>query len=347
MSHHETDPTQDEQTAQDTGISLLQTEDSFSTLRTIRHILRKLTSKNYYSARVYHRLCLYLANLNRQELLLVFQMGKVGSSTVVSSLEGSGLGMPVYHVHFLSQRLLVENERQFREQFWPNRIGKCRHLWNYQYLRRQVDRGPTGKRWKIVTLSREPIARNISAFFENLEIEFLNATSDPEKAKYKVSSTYGFEVTITAKDIEALVDLFFEKFDHDTPLVFFDRELNGVFGVDVYADEFPMLKGYKIYEGENADVLLIRLESLNDCATDAFREFLGIEEFRLINRNIGKNKAYAAFYREFKDRIVLPVVYLDKMYGSKYMQQFYSEHEIATFRTKWASVNRCLARIKD
>ena len=135
--------------------------------------------------------------------------------------------------------------------------------------------------------------------------------------------------------MQVLRDLFFDRLNHDSPLVFFDRELKGVFGVDVFASEFPKSKGYKIYEDEKADVLVIRLESINDCAEEAFKDFLDINNFTLVNTNIGREKIYASIYKEFKETINLPVSYLDKFYNSKYMRHFYSEAEIEKFRAKW------------
>ena len=132
-----------------------------------------------------------------------------------------------------------------------------------------------------------------------------------------------------------LSDLFFERLNHDTPLVFFDRELKSVFGVDVFASEFPKSEGFKIYKSEKADALVIRLENLNHCFKEAFKKFLNINNFTLENTNIGKAKVYASIYKKFKETIHLPDNYLDKFYNSKYMRHFYTEMEIEGFREKW------------
>lgn len=130
-----------------------------------------------------------------------------------------------------------------------------------------------------------------------------------------------------------------EKFDHDGPLVFFDREIKGFLGIDVFSSEFTKSKGYKIYEEENADVLVIRLENLDECAHEAFKEFLNIDEFTLIGGNLSSDKAYHAIYRRFLDSIILPDSYVDEMYTSKYARHFYSEKEINMFRAKWRKEN--------
>jgi hypothetical protein len=117
--------------------------------------------------------------------------------------------------------------------------------------------------------------------------------------------------------------------------VFFDQELKGVLGIDVFAFKFPISKGYAIYKEEHADVLLIRVEDLSTCAPDAFKEFMDIDGLTLVNTNVGSAKAYAPIYKKFKNSIVLPESYVDRMYTSKYMRHFYSEEEIARFREKW------------
>jgi hypothetical protein len=206
-----------------------------------------------------------------------------------------------------------------------------RHVWQYGYLNDRIARGLKGKRWKIVTLTREPISRNLSTFFENLEVEPLG-----DGQRYLVRSDYyGFDRTVNIADVSDLGRLFFERVRHDSPLVFFDDELKSRFGVDVYATEFPAPAGYKIYSAENADVLLIRLENLNACARDAFKEFLDLDEFTLIPTNLSDEKPYAALFKRFKESIVLPPAYIDRMYQSKYMRHFYTQQEIASYRARW------------
>lgn len=146
---------------------------------------------------------------------------------------------------------------------------------------------------------------------------------------------------VTLEDIDVLTKHFFEKYtDHDFPLKYFDIEFKGVLGMDIFASEFPKSKGYKIYEGEQFDVLLIKLEALNNCGRDAFKDFLNIDEFKLSNTNVGNEKKYSVLYKAFKDSVVLPESYINKMYLSKYMKHFYSEEEIMRFENRWGCYKR-------
>lgn len=296
--------------------------------------LARLAQQNYYSAKAYYHHKLHRSTLEAKEPpLLIYQMGKVGSSSVQASLKALNLDMPIYHPHFLTQDFMDLYEQKRKKYFGTNRISELKHIWQCQYLSKQIEKGLNGKKWRAVTLVREPIARNISAFFETLEVEVLSETQF--KLTADIRSTYNFEITVQLDDVEELIEIFLREFDHETPLVFFDREIKGVLGVDVFATEFPDSIGYKIYEGAEVDVLLIRLENLTECARDAFKEFLNVEDFSLTNTNIGSEKDYAPIYKKLKDSIRLPDSYIDEMYTSKYTRHFYSEAEIARFETRW------------
>ena len=295
-------------------------------------LIRPLFQKNIHLARMYY---FYRRNQEARQLggspVLLYQMGKVGSKTIQRSLEALDLDSPIYHAHFLTPDRVKKTEKERRKYFGTERMGLLRHVWLYQYLLKQIARGLNGKKWKIVTLTREPISRNISTFFENLDVKPLG-----DGHRYRIQSDYyGFGIVLDIEHLDELVQLFLERLYHDRPLVFFDEEIKSMFGIDVFATQFPISKGYKIYEEEHADVLLIRLENLNDCAAEAFERFLGIKGFTLTHANIAGEKVYAPIYRRFRDSIVLPESYVERMYGSKYMRHFYSKEEIARFRAKW------------
>ncbi|HXV42375.1 MAG TPA: putative capsular polysaccharide synthesis family protein, partial [Anaerolineae bacterium] len=303
--------------------------------KVIKWVLTRFGRKNYDIAKAS-----YLRKLSDSDLqaaqppLLIYQMGKVGSSTVYKSLQALKLDMPIYHPHFLTPELIETYEAKRKQYFGTERMGDLKHIWQCEYLSKQIKKGLNGKKWKVVTLVRDPIARNVSAFFETLEVKLLNG-SDQYKIKADSKSVYSFEIITSVVNVAELSQLFVEKFDHDTPLVFFDREVKVMLDIDVFLGEFPKSKGYKIYHGKYVDVLLIKLENLNDCAPRAFKEFLDIDGFTLVNTNIGSEKNYAPIYQKLKNSITLPDVYIDEMYKSKYARHFYSEAEIEKFKTKW------------
>lgn len=288
-------------------------------------VLRKLLYKNYHSAKIYraYRRFLLHCSSKGKPTLVIYQMGKVGSVTVLRSLRALELDISIYHTHGLARDNVDRLEEVYRQNFF--RIGDVpEHLLHSHYLRKQIDRGIRGKKWKMVTLVRDPIARNISAFFQTLDVQL----------------DYDYQNKIKSMGIEGVVEdlirLFLEQFpQHEVPLTWLDTDLKRVFGINLFSSAFPKLKGYRIYEGEHADVLLLRLESLNECACDAFREFLNVEEFTLLEANIGSEKEYGGVYRQFLSTIIVPDSYIEKMYTSQYARHFYTEEEINMFKAKW------------
>jgi hypothetical protein len=116
---------------------------------------------------------------------------------------------------------------------------------------------------------------------------------------------------------------------------FFQREIQGVFGIDVFGTTFPIEQGYRIYQGSGADLLLIKMERLSDCFSEAIARFLGVSDVRLISKNIGDEKAYSEIYDQTKRKIHFPAAYLDEAYGSRMARQFYSDAEVEAFRKNW------------
>jgi len=264
--------------------------------------------------------------------ILILQMGKVGSKSVQAGLEALDLKSPVYHAHFLSRERTAETEARRREFFRTERHTYLMRPWLNQFLRRTFDNKSDERVWKIITLTREPVGRNISAFFENLDV----VARDTE-GEFEISSHYyRIDPTVVSiDDVDALAQLFFERATHDSPIRFFDREIRDIFGIDVLSDGFPKDKGYGIYRTPRAELLVLRLESLADCAAEAFDGFLGIENFQLISSNIGAKKVYAPLYDAFKRHAVIDSRYADVLYDSDFMRTFYSDEEIRAARNQW------------
>lgn len=263
--------------------------------------------------------------------ILLLQMGKVGSKSVQTGLEALHLDRPVYHSHFLSEARTAQTEKQRRKFFRTDRYAYLLRPWLNQFLIRMFRDDPESRTWKLVTLTREPVGRNISAFFENLDVV------ERDGGAFEITSDYyGIEPTVvTPDDVGKLAELFFTRATHDSPVKFFDREIRDIFGIDVLKSGFPIDKGYEIYRNGRVELLVIRLESLVHVVAPAMHEFLGIEDFRLINSNIGAKKVYAPLYDAFKKHVVIDTDYAGKLYDSEYMRTFYSQDEIRAAKDTW------------
>ena len=264
--------------------------------------------------------------------VLILQMGKVGSKSVQGGLEAQNLDRPIYHAHFLSRDRTARTENQRRKFFRTERHGYLMRPWLNQFLLRTFEKHKDNRDWKLITLTREPVGRNISAFFENLDV-----VPCETEGEFEISSDYyQIEPTIVSvDDPNRLAQLFFSRAQHDSPLRFFDREIKDIFGIDVLSAGFPIETGYGIYSAIGVDLLVLRLESLAQCAGEAFAKFLGIDDFKITNRNVGAKKVYARLYDAFKRNAVIDSGYADSLYDSEYMRTFYSSAEITAARAKW------------
>ena len=292
-----------------------------------KQIIKRLSSTNYQLAQAYYQFALGRRARHRtyrHDPILIYQMGKVGSTTIKRSLQALDLDAPIYHIHVLSQEGIDRIEGIYRRTWARGQHPRPLHLWHSQFLRKQILRGMNNKRRKVITLVRDPIARNISSFFEVLDLEL----------------EFQYEQKASQMQLDHLVDELIENFwnrfiHHERPLTWFDDELKAVFGIDVFATEFPHSRGFQIFSTDTVDVLLIRLEDLDRCARDAFNSFLGLDTFDLIPDNVGAEKYYAAGYRRFLEKIIFPDSYLETLYNSVYARHFYTPDELAAFETQW------------
>ena len=250
-------------------------------------------------------------------MVLVYQMGKVGSTAITQAVESLHLGIPVYHLHFLNDLDAVE---QSIRRSWFMSEAQLHHLEHCRQIRKQIDNQSEQQHCYVITLIRDPVARNISGFFYNLNL------SKPEL----------FEKFSTGKrSISQLHDIFFESVNFDDGSQWFDQQLKPVFGIDVFNEIYPKPNGYKIYRKDNVSILLIKLEHLNTCGQHAFKEFLDIDDFEVISANRSEDTHYYEILKRFQETVQFPEDYLRKAYATRIAQHFYSTQEIEQFKTRW------------
>ncbi|HKF94623.1 MAG TPA: putative capsular polysaccharide synthesis family protein [Gammaproteobacteria bacterium] len=288
----------------------------------LRHKLRGRIRQSYYLSKARYEILYHRRVLRDQEPIVIFQGGKVGSTTIAESLRRLNLGNPIYHVHFINgvdrrhKRMVNEFKLTHREYF-----ARSKHFLVGQYLQREIKRGLEDKKWKVITLVRNPFEQRISSFFQIVDL----IVPDFQERCLRQE--------ISAEELAALFMRHMRP--RATSSDWFDYQMAPVFGIDVFAHSFPTHQGYQIYHGERADLLLMRLEDLDRSAARAFKEFLGINEFSLVRRNIAATKHYAAVYKEFKKTIILPEPYIDAICADKGARHFYTAEELDQFRATY------------
>lgn len=258
--------------------------------------------------------------------IIVFQMGKVGSSSIVKTLSSHLGGHQIFQVHFLTRPWMKRVENEFRQ---ASRVrGRAfidRHVLESRYLIGQLEASASGKPWKVISMVRDPVARNVSAFFQAFPVYFAREHHNGGGGMAELDS-------------DQLLDLFINQFGadrHAVPLTWFQREVEPTFGIDVFQEPFDTARGYQIYRNSRCELLVLRMEDLDRVASAALQEFLGFDVPSQVNSNRAEDKDYADVYREFRSRLVLPKAYLDQMYESTYATQFYSPEELLRFRSRW------------
>lgn len=228
-------------------------------------------------------------------------MGKVGSSTIKNSLKH--LGVPTLHIH-----------RYYFDSFETNegllallRKIKMRFLYNY-YIK--------NKNAKVITLFRDPLSRNISSFFQNLNFYF------------KRNQLINLDFNMLRDKFNKLERI------HKTPNDWFFSEFLKKTGIDILKHQFDKNKGYIVIKHKKVEYFICTLESLNSLEC-VIADFIRNKDFRLINENEGHAKWYSNLYNEFKIRYSPSKEMIEALYHCKTTNYFYDKDSINNFKAKW------------
>lgn len=247
--------------------------------RKLRSLYKKLICKvNFYKR-------LYIS-----PPVIIFQMGKVGSMSLKDSLEQLWPGL-IVHTHYF------ERERKDIEAICDYYINNNKKIY-------------------VISPVREPIARNISAFFQNFKRDT------------------GVEYRESTFSIEELITIFLDSYDHDIPLFWFDKYMKPNLGIDVYRYVFPQ-HGVRVIETNNVKLLIMRCELPDKTKEVAIRKFLSLPDFLITRKNVGAEKEYSATYSLFKETFVPPDWYIDRIYNSKYFNHFYAREKRKALIESW------------
>ncbi len=243
-----------------------------------------------------------------REPVLVHTMGKVGSSSITAMLASSQRFEPI-QIHMLRADKIEALEAKHRARG----LEVPQHLRDARRVLDEILPG-TG-RVRIVSLVRDPVARNLSAYFQNLDI-------------WKLGWQPGADVT-------PYIASFFTEYPHHVPLVWFDRQLKATLGLDVFSVPFDFHRERLILRTDRYELIVLRCELPDPRKKELLEEFLGETGLPLGRANEAHKKSYAAAYKEVLAAIELPTDYLDRQYDSPCARHFYTEVERASFRRRW------------
>ena len=255
-----------------------------------------------------------------KRIILVFQMGKVGSLSAFFAIERS-LGQNWRTSEWSRETrdtILIHSHRgPDIELYYRSMI-----LW----------RARLGLPLKIICPIREPIARDVSVFF-HFYIWYLHRRKYPD--------------LLANVDLRELEELFLTvpshrqvsrnraMAEHQFTLNWFDEHFKPQLHIDVYKQPFPKDRKWQIYRRGFTRVLVYRIDLKRSEQAKLISRFLGIklDETRL--KNAGKNKNYAELYSRFHESVKLPEQYIRRMHDSRFAQHFWSPQELKAAADKW------------
>lgn len=218
-------------------------------------------------------------------------MGKVGSSTLKQTLLQRHRGL-VCHAHRYAD--LADREKLALR--WRRRL-------NLPVL--------------VVSPVRDPLSRNVSAFFQTFRRDT------------------GLQLTDRDWTTPELLNLFLQRYPHQVCLDWFDVHFYPTFHIDIFDEPFPVAQKWQIYQQGAVRLLVYRTDLPHESQAEILSRFLGTSIVKLDFDNVAENKEYAALYRQFCQEVILPEDYVSRMAESRYFRHFWSSEEIGTLSRKW------------
>ena len=261
----------------------------------------------------------FINRLLFKRVILVFQMGKVGSASafdaILRSLEKQDSRKGEEDVREIGRTILIHGHEVFGFREFRSII---------------LRRARLGLPIKIVCPIREPISRNVSAFFPNYVKQHpdLLANADLRELKelFLLDTKQNYFGPAPAKQ--------------KWPLNWFDEHFKPLTRIDVYRRPFPIDRKWQTYRRGFTRVLVYRNDLKRSEQAKLISRFLGIklDEMRPIHA-ADRNKDYAERYSQFRESVKLPEQYIRRMHDSRYAQHFWSPEELKAAADKWRAAS--------
>ncbi|MDT0602804.1 putative capsular polysaccharide synthesis family protein [Thalassotalea castellviae] len=239
--------------------------------------------------------------------IFIYQMGKVGSTTLENAIAGS------LHIHaFYSKNSTCVIRQKGLNKFGFRAIFYTLEREISDFIHRIIFKRRAHT--KIITLVREPIARNQSMFFHDIDAYLFSVHTNCLNTRRTPLPTRSQPKLLLEK-------VFNEEFDHFYPLNWFDKEFKPMTGVDIYSKAFNKELGYSLIDNKGVSVLCISIDKLDDL-TSVIEEFIG-HKLVLLKDNNSENKWYSELYKQFRQHYQLPSNIEKTIKISKFYQHFF------------------------
>lgn len=235
---------------------------------------------------------------------LVYTMGKVASSSVSVAIQSAGL--PCHDIHSLNPDYIKKAAQASlnRGEYPPPHICVSMAFRDRIFTKKA--------RCLYITLVRDPIGRNLSAFFQNLsaQSEFIRNEQDPQ----------------------SLFEYFRHTYNHDLPLTWLDREFKKQVGIDVLKLGFDAQKRYAYHPTQN--LVVFRTDCPDSEKSRVLTELLG-RPITVSRENDGLKKDYRDRYEKVKTVARFDREFVNRVYESRFARRFWSDEERAALAAQW------------
>ena len=253
----------------------------------------------------------------QQDPIVVFSLGKTGTTTVAEALQAA-TGRTVVKAHALSRTGLdIRYEK-------AERLGvaeRPRHLWRCEEIANILRSGGS---WDLICGIRDPVAAAVSDHFYGLQLQVAaNQTpwiDDGDTAAH-------------ARAIERTLETMWCDVD------WFETELQAITDIDVYAKPFDVDRGFGVYEQDRFRAIVIRAEDLSLAGPQALADYVGLDKpLEMKSRNVGSRRDVGSDYQRFCVNPGFDPLVLDRVYRTPLARHFYSDAERAQFVKRWNTI---------
>lgn len=239
-------------------------------------------------------------------LPVVYTMGKVASSSVTQAIVRASVRCHDIHTLDPQHLLKMARARLDRGEYPPFHV--CVSMaWEAEI------RDTNG--CVYISLVRDPIARNISAYFQNFPIS-------AERAEMPL------------KVAEEVVAAFRERYPHPYPARWFDNEFRRFLGIDIYSVPFDRIRRNVATE----QFLLMRTD-LNDAEKSRLLSKAIGSRIHVERQNVGEWKGYSQIYQSVLEIAKFPAAFVDAMYATPFARHFWTDDELAALRDRWTEAS--------
>ncbi len=258
-----------------------------------------------------------LYRIENKKPIIIYQMGKVGSSSIASTLKASDINRPVLHVHTL-------NNDTHQRAIAKTKAAKMNHLPEHLIVSGMLISKFEKNRFpcNLITLTREPVSRAISFAFEDWQKK-VPINTNPGELDFQVME-------------DVINNMLKETNGHSDPTLWFNSELKSVFNIDVFEHPYDFKKGYTILDNESHPLLVMRLEDIQKAIPEALQLFISkkVSKTDIQKANLGKNKWYASLIKQVKEAYTLPHGIAEQIFNTTYFQHFYKPDQ-DKIRSQW------------